>query len=145
MADRIRNIQNKIKSKIENGDELSSMIAYIPLFGWVIAKFLNKNKDQLSEFHIQQAKEINLTILMIYLFIWFLEHFPLFSWLFGKKGFLYPIAESIWLVSFLSYIGISLYSVYKALNDEVWSYPYREEINHNFKKFLEKLKSNLEK
>lgn len=134
MADRIRNIQNKIKSKIQDGDELSSMVAYVPIIGWIVAKFLNKRKDELSEYHIQQAKEINILIILMYLLIWFLENFPLLSWLFGKNRFLHPLAESVWLVSLFSYIGISIYSLYKALNDEIWSYPYREQINHNLKK-----------
>lgn len=141
MADRIRNLQNKFKSKIENGDELSAILAYIPLIGWIIANITNKNKDKLVKFHIEQAKEINIGILVIYIFVWFIENFPLTKWLFGKNKLFYPILETFWLLSFLAYIGFSLYAIYKALNDEIWSYPYRDIIKEKIKLLLKKIKN----
>ncbi|MFN3604654.1 MAG: hypothetical protein ACK4UJ_08100 [Leptonema sp. (in: bacteria)] len=140
MADRIRNLQNKLKSKIESGDTLSAVVAYVPLIGWIIADSIDKKKDELVKFHIKQSKEINLAIILIYVFVWFIENFPLTSWLFGKNKLFFPIIESFWLLSFLSYLGISLFSSYKALNDEIWSYPYRNIIKNKINVLLKKSK-----
>ncbi len=138
MPDRIRNLTNRIKNKIENEDQGIAIISYIPLIGWIIASFKSKTKDKFVHFHREQAKEINIGIVVIYIFVWFIENFPLTAWLFGKKSIFYPLTESVWTLILLFYIVITLIGVYKAIHDEIWSYPYRKEINEKIKEFFKK-------
>ncbi|GIW70378.1 MAG: hypothetical protein KatS3mg101_1125 [Patescibacteria group bacterium] len=141
MSDRIRNIQTRIKSKIQNGDEFLAVISYLPLIGWIITSLKGNKKDKLVKFHTEQAKEINIAIIVIYLFVWFIENFPLTSWLFGKNKFFYPIIETFWLLGLFLYLGITFIGIYKALNDEMWSFPYRKEIKDKIKDIIEKAKN----
>ncbi len=141
MADKIRNLQNRIKSKIQNGDEFLAIVSYFPLIGWIIVQFKDQKKDKLVQFHSKQAKEINIYIVVLFFIIWLLENFPFTRWLFGKDKFFYPIIESIWLMGLILYIIISLIGIYKALNDEIWSFPYREEIKEKLKEFTKKIQN----
>jgi len=141
MSDRIRNIQSRIKSKIENGNEFYAIVAYFPILGWIITSIKADKKDKLVHFHKEQAKEINLFIIFIYLIVWFIENFPLTSWLFGKNKLFYPIIETVWLLGFISYLFITFFGIYKALNDEIWSYPYRDNIKNKIKEIFRKVKS----
>ncbi len=140
MADRIRNIQEKIRAKIQNGDEFLAVLSYLPIIGWIIVKFKNNKKDKLVQFHLEQGKEINIYIITIYFIIWFIENFPLTSWLFGKDKIFFPLIETIWLISLFLYILITIVGIYKSLNDEIWSYPYREQLNQKIKEIFQQIK-----
>ncbi|MCS7206213.1 MAG: hypothetical protein NZ853_11000 [Leptospiraceae bacterium] len=142
MADKIKQIQQQIKSKIENGDELLAVISYVPLVGWIIVSLKSQKNDPLVEFHKDQAKEINLFIVLVYIVLWFLENFPLFRWLFGENQLLHPLTETVWILSLLGYLYVTFVGIYKAFNDEVWSYPFRETIKEKIEEIYKRFIKN---
>jgi uncharacterized membrane protein len=142
MTDRIKNIQTKIKTKIQNGDEFLALVTYLPLIGWIIPLIKGEKKDKLVKFHQEQSREINIAIVLLYLVVWFIENFPLTSWLFGKNKIFYPIIESIWLIGLILYLLITFIGIYKALNDEIWSFPFRKEVKDKLKEIFKRAKES---
>jgi uncharacterized membrane protein len=137
MSDRIRKIQESLKKGSGNGDEITAAIAYVPLFGWAYA--ITKD-DDFTRFHALQARDLNLAIVVIYLIVWFVENFPLTSWLFGANRFLNPVSQALWVVSVLGYLAFSGYAAYRAIMDERWSVPFIEEVRDRVQKILRREK-----
>ena len=125
MSDKIRDIQDRMK-RLGEGERLYAVIAYIPLFGWIYTYYF-KDKDELCRFHARQALRLNLVLVVVYFLVWFLESFPILSWLFGPGKLLHHLSRSIWLIVSGLYLGVSALAAYKAMGEEKWSVPYLEE------------------
>ncbi len=137
MSDRIRKIQESLKKGSGNGDELTAAIAYVPLLGWAYA--ITK-EDEFTRFHALQARDLNLAIVVVYLVVWFLENFPLTSWLFGAYRFLNPVSQGVWVLSLLVYLALSAYAAYRAIMDERWTVPFIDEVREQVQKILRREK-----
>jgi len=136
MSDKIREIQDKMRN-IHGSDDYIAAVAYIPLFGWIFPYFAKKD-DPLCQFHGKQAMQLNLVILIVYFFVWLLEHFPILSWLFAEGQLLHPVTRSMWLISAAIYVGLSIFCAFKALSDEQWEIP---KLNEYVNKVLDNIRN----
>lgn len=135
MADRIKKIQENLKRGSNNGDELTAAVSYVPLIGWALTI---KSKDDFTQFHAEQGRDLNIGIIAIFLVTWFLENFPLTSWLFGNNHLFHPVTQTVWLISLLAYLGLSAMAAYKAIMDERWPIPFIDEARDKIKQLLKK-------
>lgn len=127
MADKIREIQDRLLKNIQDGDQLSAAIAYFPLIGWIYPLYFKK-EDPLCQYHGKQGQRLNGVIIGLYLALWFLENFPLTSWLFGQGNFFNPISSSIKIIAIFGYLALSLMAAYRAFMDEQWEIPFLKDI-----------------
>ena len=122
MADKIKDIQSRLMNNLHGSDELAAAASYIPLVGWLVGKA--KKEDDFCQFHSDQSFKLNLVIVALYLIIWFLEHFPLTSFLFGEGAILNELTGGILIVSIILFLVISAFAAFKALSEERWEVPY---------------------
>lgn len=130
MADKIREIQDKMKS-LQGSNQLLAASSYFPLFGWIYPLHGRKD-DDFCQFHGKQGLQLNSLMLAIYFVVWILENFPIVSWFFGEENFLHPVSRTIWLVTAFVFIVLSIFCAYKALMAEKWEIP-------ELKKFMDKI------
>lgn len=121
MSDRIREIQNRMKN-LQGSDEATAALAYIPLCGWIVAYV--KKECELCLFHGRQALQLNIVLLVVYFIVWILENFPFVAWIFGEGKLLHPISRSLWLLTAIGFLGLSVFGGYKAFSGERWEVPY---------------------
>lgn len=127
MADKVREIQDRLLKNIQDGDQLSAAIAYFPLVGWVYPLYFKK-EDALCQYHGKQGQRLNGVLIGLYLTLWFLENFWLTAWLFGEGSFLNPISSSIKIIAVIAYLGVSLIAAYRAFMDEEWEIPFLRDV-----------------
>ncbi len=140
MKQKLKNIQDKFMSQIQNTGNLAEAYAYIPIFGWIYACYFRK-ENKMSKFHGEQSMWLNITLMVVYFCVWVLEKFPITSFLFGTHAIFNPIIRTVWIVFLLLYLWASVFGAYKAYNMEMWEIPYLKEISSKMKEFLDKLKN----
>ncbi|MBI41309.1 MAG: hypothetical protein CMF59_17060 [Leptospiraceae bacterium] len=127
MADKVREIQDRLLKNIQDGDQLSAAIAYFPLIGWIYPLYFKK-EDKLCQYHGKQGQQLNAVLIGLYLVLWFLENFWLTSWIFGTGSLLNPISSSVKIIALFGYLGLSLVAAYRAFMDEEWEIPFLQDI-----------------
>ena len=130
MTEKIKDFQNKFKNA-ENRDLLIAALAYIPLFGWIYPS-LFKKEDDFCQFHVRQSMQLNGIILAVYFAVWILENFPIVSWIFGPDMLFFHLSRSVWILSAIAFIAVSIHASLKALEGERWAVPF---MNEYLKKF----------
>jgi len=126
MSDRIRDIQSRLMKNLQGGDQLAAAVAYVPLVGWIYPYFF-KREDELCQFHGRQALKLNGALVAIYIAVWFLENFPLSAWLFGTGEPLNALSRTVWLVTLLGFLAVSVVAALKAFAEELWEIPYLDD------------------
>lgn len=123
MADRVRDIQSRLKGNLQGSDQLLAASAYIPVFGWIYP-YIFKKDDELCQFHGLQSLKLNGVILFIYFAVWIAEHFPILSWFFADGRIFHPLSQALWVISLSVFLIVSLVAAYRAFSEEAWEIPY---------------------
>ena len=118
-------ITEEIKSKInKNKKEITSALIYFPLVGWIIPLVYEPAKANKGSAHGRQSLNLNILLVAAYLAFWILKYFPITAIVFGPSiGLLNPLVEAAWLIVFLGYLGLSIYSAFHAYNQKYWEIP----------------------
>ena len=122
MSDSIKEIQSKVSDAWGNSSLLAAL-SYIPLVGWIYP-YLAKKDDDNCQFHSVQAVRMNIVLVVVFLVVKFLENFFVLEWLFGEGMLFNPISSTLWLACWISYLGLAIFSAYKAFNSVQWEVPY---------------------
>lgn len=93
----------------ENHDKVISILAYIPLIGWIIALILNSDKigteKTYNAFHLRQGLGLFILYLIYSLLKWFITWIP----------FLGNFADRLIVISFIFVGIIGMLNAYKGL------------------------------
>ena len=136
----VKDVKDKLLNQIQEAGRLPEAYAYIPLFGWIYAKYFRKG-DKLSQFHGHQSMWLNIILVFSFFVVWVLEKFPLTSIFFGSGSFFNPIIGTVWIIVLLTYLWASIYGAYKAYNGQTWEVPYLKSAIEWLKGFYHQVKN----
>lgn len=126
MSDKIRDMHSRVVKNLHGGDQMAAALSYIPVLGWIYGRIVNKD-DEFCQFHGSQSLRLNILYLCFFFIIWTIQNFPLTAWLFGDRGPLFSISQTLIIVSTMAFLAISCVAAYKAFTEERWEIPYLEE------------------
>lgn len=115
-------------AKSEKDPNIYAAIAYIPLFGWLIAYFF-RPKQKLCMFHAYQSFKLNLIALGLFFILWFITNFPLISWFLKLILFQPIVTDFLYYTVWLALFGLSTYAAYKAYEMEEYYLPFMKELD----------------
>jgi uncharacterized membrane protein len=106
-----------------------SALGYFPLVGWIIPLSISEN--ELCTFHAKQSLKLNVSFLIVYISVWFLNEAPIISSILKLIAF-ENVTNFVLYICIWGYIIASIYSIIKSLKNEKWEIPFIAKLNLPF-------------